>query len=150
MGNDRQGDTKAPPCIIYFHEGFSPYLPFALKQARLSNSDARIILLGDIQNRIQGIQYEHHLLSDYEGRHQEFLDCYRHFHPGHLGDERRCIERWVYLSEFIKKHKIGSFYFWIVTCFCLAISVKYYPGAEDMMQQGPQCFGLFVFFKKRT
>ena len=111
MGNDPQGKARPPSCIIYFHEGFSTYLPFALSQARKSNPDARIILLGDSQNRIQGIQYEHHLLSDYERRHQEFLDCYRHFHPGHLGDERRCIERWVYLSEFLKKQKIEEFLF---------------------------------------
>ena len=111
MGNKPQGNASPPSCIIYFHEGFSPYLPFALRQARISNPDARIILLGDNQNRIQGIQYEHHLLSDYESRHQEFLDCYRHFHPGHLGDERRCIERWVYLSEFLKKQKIEEFLF---------------------------------------
>ena len=111
MGNDSQGNDYPPSCIIYFHEGFSPYLPFALSQARKSNPDARIIFLGDSQNRIQGIQYEHYLLSDYERRHQEFLDCYRHFHPGHLGDERRCIERWVYLSEFLKKQKIEEFLF---------------------------------------
>jgi hypothetical protein len=111
MGNDPQGNASPPSCIIYFHEGFSPYLPFALRQARISNPDARIILLGDYQNRIQGIQYEHYLLSDYDGRHQEFLECYRHFHPGHLGDERRCIERWVYLSEFLKKKKIEEFLF---------------------------------------
>ena len=111
MGNDFQRKAPPPSCIIYFHEGFSPYLPFALWQARMSNPDARIILLGDGQNRIEGIQYEHHLLSDYESRHQEFLDHYRHFHPGHLGDERRCIERWVYLSEFLKKQKIEEFLF---------------------------------------
>jgi hypothetical protein len=111
MGNDRQGDTKAPPCIIYFHEGFSPYLPFALRQARRSNPDARIILLGDGQNRIHGIEYEHHFLADYEGRHQEFLDCYQHFHAGHLGDERRCIERWIYLSEFTQRNGIHEFIF---------------------------------------
>ena len=64
MGNDPQGNASPPSCIIYFHEGFSPYLPFALRQARISNPDARIILLGDYQNRIQGIQYEHYLLSD--------------------------------------------------------------------------------------
>jgi len=111
MGNEPQGDTKAPPCIIYFHEGFSPYLPFTLRQARISNPDARIILLGDSENRIEGIPYEHHLLSDFKSRHQEFIECYRHFHPGHLGDERRCIERWIYLSEFLKKQQIEEFLF---------------------------------------
>ena len=111
MGNNLQQSTKKAHCIIYFHEGFSPYLPFALSQARKSNPDARIILLGDSQNRIQGIQYEHHLLLDYNGRHQEFLDCYQHFHAGHLGDERRCIERWIYLSEFTKRNDIHEFIF---------------------------------------
>jgi hypothetical protein len=111
MGNNSRQNAKKALCIIYFHEGFSPYLPFALRQARISNPDARVILLGDGQNRIHGIEYEHHLLSDYEGRHREFLDCYRHFHPGHLGDERRCIERWVYLSEFLKKQQIEEFLF---------------------------------------
>ena len=111
MGNNLQQSTKKAPCIIYFHEGVSPYLPFALSQARKSNPDARIILLGDSQNRIQGIQYEHHLLLDYNGRHQEFLDCYQHFHAGHLGDERRCIERWIYLSEFTKRNDIHEFIF---------------------------------------
>ena len=111
MASNLRGSSKSAPCIIYFHEGYSPYLPFTLWRAAQSNTDARIILLGDSQNRIQGIQYEHHLLSDYEGRHQEFLKCYRHFHPGHLGDERRCIERWVYLSEFLKKQKIEEFLF---------------------------------------
>ena len=111
MGNESQQNRKEAPCIIYFHEGFSPYLSFALSQASKSNPDARIILLGDTQNRIQGIQYEHHLLSDYEGRHQEFLDCYQHFHAGHLGDERRCIERWIYLSEFTQRNAIHEFIF---------------------------------------
>jgi len=111
MENDPQQSTEKVPCIIYFHEGFSPYLPFALRQATQSNPRAQVILLGDKNNRIPGIQYEHHLLSDYEARHREFLDCYRHFHAGHLGDERRCIERWVYLSEFLKKQKIEEFLF---------------------------------------
>jgi hypothetical protein len=111
MGNNPQQNAKKAPCIIYFHEGFSPYLPFALRQARISNPNARIILLGDSKNRIQGIPYEHHLLSDYEDRHQEFLDCYQHYHTGHLGDERRCIERWIYLSEFVQKNDIHEFIF---------------------------------------
>jgi hypothetical protein len=111
MGNDApQGGETLPP-IIYFHEGFSPYLPFALWQAVRSNRQARVILLGDPHNRIRGIPYEHHLLSDYAGRHREFLDVYRHFHPGCLEDERRCIERWIYLAEFVRRHRIGEFLF---------------------------------------
>ena len=104
-------ESRKAPCIIYFHEGFSPYLPFALSQAARSNPSARIILLGNEQNKIKGISYEHHMLSDYSSRHQEFVDSYRHFHPGCLEDERRCIERWIFLAEFVQKHRIEEFLF---------------------------------------
>ena len=150
MGNDRQGDTKAPPCIIYFHEGFSSYLPFTLRQARISNPDARIILLGDSQNRIQGIQYEHYLLSDYESRHQEFLDCYRHFHPGHLGDERRCIERWIYLSEFLKKQQIEEFLFLDSDMLLFSDIREILSRSRGYDAAGAPMFWAFCFFLKKN
>lgn len=111
MESDTQLGIKKAPCIIYFHEGFSPYLPFALSQAAQSNPSARIILLGNQENKIEGIFYEHHMLSDYSKRHQEFVHAYQHFHPGCLEDERRCIERWIYLAEFVQRHRIDEFIF---------------------------------------
>lgn len=111
MESDRPLDSRKAPCIIYFHEGFSPYLPFALSQAARSNPSARLILLGNRENKIKGISYEHHMLSDYSRRHQEFVDSYQHFHPGCLEDERRCIERWIVLAEFVQRHRIEEFLF---------------------------------------
>lgn len=111
MESERQLDSRNVPCIIYFHEGFSPYLPFALSQAARSNPHARIILLGNPQNKMEGISYEHHMISDYSNRHQKFVDSYRHFHPGCLEDERRCIERWIFLAEFVQRHRIEEFLF---------------------------------------
>ena len=150
MENEPQQNTKEAPCIIYFHEGFSPYLPFALSQALRSNPRARIILLGDSQNRIQGIQYEHHLLADYKGRHQEFLDCYRHFHPGHLGDERRCIERWIYLSEFTQRNEIREFIFldsdMLLFCDVGEILFK----SREYAAAGSPMFWAFCYFLKKN
>lgn len=111
MESDRPLDSRKVPCIIYFHEGFSPYLPFALSQAARSNPSARLILLGNQQNKIKGISYEHHMLSDYSKRQQEFVESYQHFHPGCLEDERRCIERWIVLAEFVQRHRIEEFLF---------------------------------------
>ena len=150
MESEPQQNTKKAPCVIYFHEGFSPYLPFALSQARRSNPRARIILLGDSQNRIQGIQYEHHLLADYEGRHQEFLNCYRHFHPGHLGDERRCIERWVYLSEFLKKQKIEEFLFLDSDMLLFCDVRKILEMSKGYDAAGAPMFWAFCFFLKKN
>ena len=150
MGNDPQGDTKAPPCIIYFHEGFSPYLPFTLRQARISNPDARIILLGDSENRIEGIPHEHHLLSDFKSRHQEFLECYRHFHPGHLGDERRCIERWIYLSEFLKKQQIEEFLFLDSDMLLFCDVGEILSKSRGYDAAGAPMFWAFCFFLKKN
>ena len=150
MGNDPQQSTEKVPCIIYFHEGFSPYLPFALRQATQSNPRAQVILLGDKNNRIPGIQYEHHLLSDYEGRQREFLDCYRHFHPGHLGDERRCIERWVYLSEFIKKQKIEEFLFLDSDMLLFCDVRKILEMSKGYDAAGAPMFWAFCYFLKKN
>ena len=150
MGNDAQGNAKKALCIIYFHEGFSPYLPFALRQARISNPGARIILLGDVQNRIRGIEYEHHLLSDYGGRHQEFLECYRHFHLGHFGDERRCIERWVYLSEFLKKQQIEEFLFLDSDMLLFSDIREILSRSRGYDAAGAPMFWAFCFFLKKN
>jgi len=150
MESETQQNTKEAPCIIYFHEGFSPYLPFALSQARRSNPSARIILLGDSQNRFQGIQYEHHLLSDYDGRHQEFSECYRHFHSGHLGDERRCIERWVYLNEFLKKQKIEEFLFLDSDMLLFSDIGEILPKCKGYDAAGAPMFWAFCYFLKKN
>ena len=97
--------------IIFFHEGFSPYLPFVVRQAKKSNPDARIHLLGDRSNRILGLDYHHHILSSDSPRLTEFRRIYRHLHPGHLEDERRCIERWFILAKFLEEKQIGEFLF---------------------------------------
>ena len=150
MESEPQQNTKEAPCIIYFHEGFSPYLPFALRQARRSNPSARIILLGDSQNRFQEIQYEHHLLSDYDGRHQEFSECYRHFHPGHLGDERRCIERWIYLSEFLKKQQIEEFLFLDSDMLLFSDIREILLTTQGYDAAGAPMFWAFCFFLKKN
>ena len=150
MGNDPQGSARASPCIIYFHEGFSPYLPFTLWQACKSNPDARIILLGDSENRIQGIPYEHHLLSDFKSRHQEFLESYRHFHPGHLGDERRCIQRWVYLSEFLKEQKIEQFLFLDSDMLLFRDVRETLLATQGYDAAGAPMFWAFCFFLKKN
>lgn len=105
MGN------KASLNIVFFHQGFSPYLPFALHQARVSNPDARIILLGDEGNRMRGLDYEHRTVPPTSARRSEFAKIYRHFHPGNLEDERRCIERWLILADFLESETFSEFLF---------------------------------------
>lgn len=103
--------SEAPPVVVFFHEGFSPYLAFSLQQARFSQPQSRIVLLGDATNRIRGLDYEHRISPAKSERRNEFLGCYRHFHPGNLEDERRCIERWLILADFLEAEPLAEFLF---------------------------------------
>ena len=149
MGSEPQQNTKEVPCIIYFHEGFSPYLPFTLWQAKKSNPEARIILLGDERNRISGIQYEHHLISGYSTKAQEFRKIYQHFHPGNLEDERRCIERWLILADFLRQQNTRDFLFLDSDTLLFENFLSTPPEWNDHDAAGAPLFWNFCFFKKR-
>lgn len=149
MESDPHSERRKAPCIIYFHEGFSPYLPFALSQAARSNPSARIILLGNQENKMKGISYEHHMLFDYSKRQQEFLGAYRHFHPGCLEDERRCIERWIFLAEFVQRHRIEEFLFLDSDTVLFGDVTKLFERCRGYDAGGTPIFtGLCAFIKK--
>ena len=100
---------KAP--LIIYHTSFLPYLPFSLFQNTRTNPNRETILLGDRHNRVSGIPYTHIETEGYQEKNREFLPVYRHASPSHFGDERRCIERWFVLWDFLEKNKTKSFYF---------------------------------------
>jgi len=98
------------PLIIY-HTTFLPYLPFCLWQNTRTNPERECVLLGDRDNKIEGIPYTHIDTERYQERNSEFIRVYRHASNSHFGDERRCIERWFVLWEYLEKHRIRGFYF---------------------------------------
>jgi len=102
--------TTLPPLVIH-HTGFLPYLPFCLTQNVRANPGREVILLGNEQNRISGIPYRHENVSAFGGKNEVFHRSYRHITRSVLADERRCLERWFILSEFLGKSGVGSFYF---------------------------------------
>lgn len=102
--------TGLPPLVIH-HTGFLPYLPFCLHQAVRSNPGREVILLGNEANRIGKIPYRHEHVSDYGGKIGAFHRSYRHITPSDFHDERRCLERWFFLSDFLEKAGVGGFYF---------------------------------------
>jgi len=99
------------PPLIVFHTRFLPYLPFCLHQNRRANPDREIILLGDERNCLTGLAYRHELCSAYQGKNAAFLGAYRHITNSDFDDERRCLERWFILSEFLERNRVEAFYF---------------------------------------
>ena len=51
--------------LIFTHKGSSAYLWYCLEQAKKTNPEARIILLGDEANKPYDSSIEHYLISDY-------------------------------------------------------------------------------------
>jgi len=134
-----------PPLLIY-HTSFLPYLPFALWQNSKAHPERQVILLGDRTNRCHGIDYAHQDVAEYQKQNKKFIQVYRHAVDAHFGDERRCIERWFVLDEFLKRAGLESFYF-------LDSDYLLLEGLEKQEQRGlprepwgtPHLFGLAFF-----
>jgi hypothetical protein len=137
--------VSRPPLLIY-HTSFLPYLPFALWQNSKTHPNRQVIFLGDRTNRCHGINYVHQDVAEYQQENKKFIQIYRHAVDAHFGDERRCIERWFVLSEFLSKTGLESFYFLDSDYFLLESLDRQEQGGLPREPWGtPHLFGLAFF-----
>ncbi|QYY37397.1 hypothetical protein [Ruficoccus sp. ZRK36] len=97
------------PAILIPHQGDSFYISHTIAQARQSNPDSRLILLGDDINRYyKGV--EHYAYSDYFQTAREIGELYRHRNPvpRHAEWLRFCFQKWAFMRDFIKAHELES------------------------------------------
>lgn len=91
--------------VIFIHTGEAPYLRYTLSQAKISNPDATIYLIGDESNdRFDFI--EHRLIEDYAEGAELFSKIYKHLSSNSYHFELFCFQRWFILKEFMFEHKI--------------------------------------------
>ena len=86
--------------IVFIHESNSDSLKYALAQARKSNPNSDIFLLGDTSND----QYdfvEHYYLADYFHDAAQFKKIYKHYSTHSVDFELICFQRWFILREFL-------------------------------------------------
>ncbi len=98
------------PTIIYFNVGNPDFLFYTLKQARETNPDARIVLLGDDTNN----QYdfvEHHNINKYSANADKFKQVYSHMSTNNEQFEFICFARWYIINDFVKEQGIESFFY---------------------------------------
>ena len=88
--------------IIFIHYFNHAYLPLSLWQARKSNPDSEIILIGDGWNAHFDFLAEHVAASDYRKSASEFAQNFINFSTNPPDFERICLERWFILDEFMK------------------------------------------------
>jgi hypothetical protein len=99
-----------PPPIILIHRGDSFYLAHTIAQARSSNPESRLILLGDRSNSFY-LGVEHHRYEDYFDEAREFakLFTYEYFPNYQYPWILFCHQKYFALRDFVLAQGIDSF-----------------------------------------
>ncbi len=100
---------SSPPPIILIHRGDSFYLAHTIAQARSSNPDSRLILLGDRSNSFY-LGVEHHRYEDYFDGAREFADLftYEYFPTYQYPWILFCHQKYFALRDFVRAQKIDK------------------------------------------
>lgn len=88
--------------IIFVHKTNPYYLYAALRQAKNSNPDNRIILLGDKTNNKYDF-VEHYNIENYMDSARRFEKVYQHHSPNSFNFELFCFQRWFVIRDFIER-----------------------------------------------
>lgn len=94
--------------IIFLHKGLSWYLEYALKQAKKSNPNARIVLLGDSSNEAMSNIVEYHNMRCYYKDVEDFAKVYTHYSTSPYEYELFNFQRWIIWRNFIKSEGISE------------------------------------------
>ena len=99
-----------PPPIILIHRGDSFYLAHTIAQARSSNPESRLILLGDRSNSFY-LGVEHHRYEDYFDEAREFakLFTYEYFPNYQYPWILFCHQKYFALRDFVRAQGIDRF-----------------------------------------
>ena len=138
------------PTIIYVHTGNSSYLLPNLLHTKSYNPKARIILIGNTLNEyVKKFGIEHHPLSNYMAKANEFKKIYKHYSPNSFSFELFCFQRWFAIYEFVCSEKIESFLVCdtdaLLYCDVTNEFDKYIQADFTITRNGTPCF---VYFKR--
>jgi hypothetical protein len=95
--------SKLP--IVFLHNTNSDYLKYSLGQAKHSNPESTIYLIGDSSNDCYDF-VEHHSFSNYFQGAINFSKIYRHYNTTSYKYEIFCFQRWYILLEFLVNNQI--------------------------------------------
>lgn len=136
--------------LIFTHKGSSDYLWYCLEQAKKTNPEARIILLGDEANKPYDSSIEHYLISDYFEGATKFESVYRHQSSNPYWYELICFQRWFIINDFVQKNNIDMLYGCDTDIMIYDDLSKYIPQGTFKLtianNNGPQC----SFFTKES
>jgi hypothetical protein len=92
--------------IIFIHNQNSDYLPLSLWQARKSNPETEVILIGDSENAHFKHLVTHVDKRQYLKKADEFAKKFVNFSTNSHDFELICLQRWFILEEFLRQNNI--------------------------------------------
>jgi hypothetical protein len=119
--------SRASVPIVFLHQNNSEHLAHSLAQAKRSNPDSTVFLLGDDSNN-QYAGVKHYQLRDYFTGASQFAAVYKHYSTHSPAFELICFQRWFILREFLAAHKIDR-------CVYLDSDVLLYANVTDDMEK---------------
>lgn len=93
--------------ILIIHVNNSEYLSYSLAQAKKSNPESNIVLLGDSSNDCYKC-IDHENIFNYYRNAQNFSDIYRHNSVNSYNYELFCFQRWFFLKDFMAANGINQ------------------------------------------
>jgi len=95
--------------VIFMHYNNSNYLAYSLWQAKQSNKNADVILLGDDSNK--NYSFIKHIKVNHSKSVEEFNKVYKHMSSNPYEYELFCIQRWFILRDFMIQYNIDKCYY---------------------------------------
>ncbi|MDF2681172.1 MAG: hypothetical protein K0R47_2362 [Brevibacillus sp.] len=93
--------------IVFIHRGDDDYLGYALAQAKWSNPNSPILLLGKtINQQFAQNGIIHVMIDDYMETAVNFAKVYKHIHYMPYEYNLFCFQRWFILRDFMRHHNI--------------------------------------------
>lgn len=137
--------------ILYIHKGYCPYLRLSILQARKTNPEARIVLLGDKENEcLKELGIDFYFFQNYFSFAAAFEKIYQHHSSNGYPYEVFCFQRWFILKDFVAQENINGYFLYndsdtFLFCDVNALISKFVT-RYDMSICGPIA-PCFVFFK---
>lgn len=98
-----------PKSVIFMHYGNSSYLGHSLSQAKKSNPNTDVILLGDDSNN--NYSFVNHIKINLGKSVEEFNKVYKHMSSNPYEYEIFCIQRWFILRDFMSQYNMNQCYY---------------------------------------
>lgn len=116
--------------VVFIHRGDDDYLAFSLQQAKRSNPQSDVVLIGDASNGKYASESVHHCMIDrYFESAGRFAEVYKHQSGNAYDYELFCFQRWFVLKDFMKANGLER-------CCYLDSDIMLYANVNDPAYHG--------------